>query len=164
MSAESKAFSKGTSPSWVNWLIVTLVLGIVTFLASPNAPLGGFWGVQGERAMPSGPQRLLFILLSVIQSLSFGLGIAFLLFGFSQASARTTANPGLARVTQLAIAWSLISWWPHSSFHQTLSAENISGLLAVEYAFHATLILPGLIVMYFFVKILQPDKMLSHRS
>jgi hypothetical protein len=29
---------------WGKWLVVTVALGIAAFIASPNAPLGGFWG------------------------------------------------------------------------------------------------------------------------
>jgi hypothetical protein len=161
MSTESKALGKGTSADWVRWLVATLVLGVLAFLTSSNAPLGGFWGVQAERAAPAGVQMLLFILLSAIQSIAFGLGIAFLIFGFPLTSARMPANQGWARATHLAIAWSLFSWWPHSNFHQSLSSDNLSGLLAIEYGFHVTLIVAGLIVAYFFVNIMRQEKMLS---
>ncbi len=161
MSTESKVNGKGTSAGWVKWLIVTLVLGVLAFLTGSNAPLGGFWGAHVEQAAPAGVQILLFVFLSAIQSIAFGLGIAFLIFGFPLAHARMPANQGWARATHLAIAWSLFSWWPHSNFHQSLSSDNLSGLLAIEYGFHVTLIVAGLIVAYFFVKILRQEKMVS---
>jgi len=161
MSTDSKALGKGTSAGWVKWLVVTLVLGVLAFLASPNAPLGGFWGAQAEGAAPTGVQTLLFMILGAIQSLVFGLGIAFLIFGFSLTGARMPANLGWARAAHFAIAWSLFSWWPHSNFHQTLVPDNISGLLAIEYGFHVTLILAGLIVAYFFVTTMRPGAMPS---
>jgi len=161
MSTESKALGKGTSAGWVKWLVVTLVLGIVAFLASPNAPLGGFWGAQAEGPAPSGAQTSLFIILGAIQSLVFGLGVAFLIFGFPLVNAIRPANRGLGLVTYLAIAWSLVSWWPHSNFHQTLSADNIGGLLSIEYGFHATLIIGGLVVAYFFLSKMRQEQMQS---
>ena len=150
MSTESKALGKGRNAGWVKWLAVTLVLGVGAFLASPNAPLGGFWGpIEGPT--PTGAQTFLLIILGAIQSLVFGLGVAFLIFGFPLVNATPLANRGLALATYLAIAWSLISWWPHISLHQTSAARSISSLLAVEYGFHATLIIGGLIVAYYFV-------------
>jgi hypothetical protein len=92
MSTESKALGKGISAGWVKWLVVTLVLGVLAFLTSPIAPLGGFWGAQAERAAPAGVQMLLFILLSAIQSIAFGLGIAFLIFS---GECQNACQPGL---------------------------------------------------------------------
>ena len=132
------------------WLAVTIVLGIAAFIMSPNAPLGGFWGTPPSLA-PTGPQMTLLMLLTAIQSLAFGLGAAFLIFGWSLIKSQLPTKRDLALATYLSVAWSLISWWPHSNFHQTLSMGNVSGLIAIEYAFHVTLILGGLIVAYFFI-------------
>lgn len=164
MTTEDRTLSQNTGINWMHWLVVALGLGILAFLISPNAPLGGFWGVPAERAMPVGTQKLLVVLLGAIQSLALGFGIAFLLYGFSLAKARIPAHPGRARAAHLAIAWSLISWWPHSSLHQTLRADDLGGLLAVEYAFHATLILAGLIMVFFFMATLRQEDMPSRRT
>jgi len=139
---------------WGKIVAVTLGVGALAFLASPNAPLGGFWGAPPEIGPePTGMQVLLFIIIGIIQALVFGLGIAFLIFGFPLVSAAPVSQ-GLAFVTYLAIAWSLINWWPHSNFHQTAS-ENINTLLAIEYGFHITSIAAGLVVAYFFIEILR---------
>lgn len=147
---------KDTSQNRVAWLIVTLVLGALAFLASPNAPLGGFWGppAASPGPGPSDAQRILFILIGAFQSLVFGWGIGFLIFGFPLAKAMAPANEGLARDAHLAIAWSLINWWPHSNFHQTLGARSISGLLAIESGFHVTTMVAGLTMAYFFLTIM----------
>lgn len=148
------------SPRWGRWAIVTVGLGLLAFLASPGSPLGGFWGTTPEAGpQPSGSQIFLFIFLGAIQSLVGGLGVAFLIFGFPLVNSFTPAHRGLARLTHLAIAWSLLSWWPHGNFHQTLAADNIGGLLAIEYGFHLTLIIAGLIVAYFFGVVARQTRM-----
>jgi hypothetical protein len=71
------------------------------------------------------------------------------------ASAMTPGKQGLARTAHLAIAWSLINWWPHSNFHQTIGARSVGGLLAIEYGFHVTTIAAALIIAYFFMTLLR---------
>ena len=147
MSTQNKTASKSTG--WGKWFAVTLALGIAAFLTSPNAPLGGFWGAQVDGYTPEGIQRALFMLLTVIQSLAFGFGVVFLLFGRQSVNSFLPADKGLSLAVYLAISWSLLSWWPHSNLHQTHNPDNLSGLLAIEYGFHVTLILGGIIIAYF---------------
>jgi hypothetical protein len=131
------------------WIIVTIVIGALVFLLSPNAPLGRFWGHPAQEHTPQGIQRVFFILLNVIQSLAFGLGFTFLLFGWQHIKEILPGNKNLSLAVYLAMAWSLISWWPHTSLHQIVGMENITNLLAVEYVFHVTVILGGVIMLYF---------------
>ena len=146
MSTESKIVGLGLG----KWLAVTIGLGIAAFITSPNAPLGGFWGAPPSLS-PTGAQMALLMLLTAIQCLAFGLGAAFLIFGFTLVKSQLPTHRDLGLATYLSVAWSLISWWPHSNFHQTLSMGNVGGLIAIEYAFHVTLILGGFIVAYFFI-------------
>lgn len=152
MLTESKTIGKRAGAGWGKWLAVTLMLGFIAFLTGPSAPLGHFWGVHGESPSPTSIQILLLLVLSAIQSLALGLGVAYLIFGWSHIKSGLPAHRSLELATHLAISWSLISWWPHSNFHQSVGMGNLSSLLAIEYAFHVTLILSALIVAYFFVK------------
>jgi hypothetical protein len=131
------------------WLMVTIVLGIAAFITSPGAPLGGFWG-EPPHLSPTRVQMALLMLLTAIQSLAFGLGAAFLIFGRPLVHAQLPTHRNLGLATYLSVAWSLISWWPHSNVHQTLGMGSLGGLIATEYAFHVTLILGGSIMAYFF--------------
>lgn len=140
---------------WGKWITITLIFGVFAFLTSPGAPFGGFWGKPAVNLEPSGVQIMGLMILGVIQSLAFGLGIAFLLFGFPLLNTRKLVSQPLARATHLAIAWSLANWWPHTNFHMTANPNNINGLLAIEYGFHVTLILAGLIIAFFFVTLLR---------
>lgn len=141
--------TQGNNVRWGKWIVVTLLLGIAAFLTSPNAPLGGFWGSQVDGHTPDGIQRVLFMLLTAIQAFAFGFGIAFLFFGRRAVNSFLQAEGSLSLAVYLAISWSLLSWWPHSNLHQTLNPENLGGLLAIEYGFHVTLILGGLVIAYF---------------
>lgn len=133
------------------WIAVILILGVAAILTSPSGPLGGFWGLHGEDPSPVGMQKALFMLLTAIQSLAFGLGVAFLFFGWKAVSSFLPADRGLSLAVHLAISWSLLSWWIHSNLHQTHNPENLGALLAIEYGFHVTLIFSGLIIAYFFL-------------
>jgi hypothetical protein len=45
-------------------------------LASPNVPLGGFWGAPPEIGPePTGMQTLLFIIIGIVQSLTWNISI-----------------------------------------------------------------------------------------
>jgi hypothetical protein len=143
---ESKIVASGAG----KWLLVTIALGIAAFITSPNAPLGGFWGAPPSLS-PTEAQKALLMLLAAIQSLAFGLGVAFLIFGWPLVHAQLRNHRTLELATYLSVAWSLISWWPHTSFHQTHRMDDLSGLIAIEYAFHVTVILGGFIVACFFV-------------
>jgi hypothetical protein len=150
MPTENKALTKGTDQNWIKWIAVTLVLAVIAFLASPNGPLGGFWRPSPDFPQPTEAQLPLFILLNVTEALVFGFGIAFLIFGYPLVQTMLRAQKGLTRVAHLALAWLLFSWWPHDSLHIT-NGTNMSGLLAIEYAFHVTVMLAGVILVYVFI-------------
>lgn len=132
---------------------LTVVLTVLAFLAGVGAPLGSFWGSRpaGE-GEPTGGQIPLFLLMAIIEAVAFGLGVSFLFFGSGLVRAAGGASQGLARAAHLAISWGLISWWPHSNLHQVNRPGDFAGLLAIEYGFHATLIVAALIVAAFFLR------------
>ena len=140
--------------SWVKWLVVTLVLAVIAFLASPNGPLGGFWRPSADFPAPTDAQVPLFVLLNVAESLAFGLGISFLIFGYSLLQKVLPASKGLTIAAYLSIGWLLFSWWPHDSLH-VANGMNLNGLLGIEYGFHVTLMIAGVILAFFFLALLR---------
>ena len=100
-----------------------------------------------------GIQLPLFMLLGMTEALVFGLGIAFLVFGASMVK-QFKVSPGLARAAHLSISWVMINWWAHDSLHLHIGME-LSGLLKIEYGFHITLMLAGIILARFFVAMAQ---------
>ncbi len=76
--------------------IVTLLFGILVFLTEPNGPLGRFWAQHPTVPPATGAQLPLFMLLGATEALAFGLGISFLVFGYSKLKANVSVSPALA--------------------------------------------------------------------
>ncbi|MGH7273459.1 MAG: hypothetical protein ACREIQ_03225 [Nitrospiria bacterium] len=144
----------------VKVLITTLVLGITAFLAAPNGPLGAFWAPHPSVPEATGVQIPLFVIQGVVEALAFGLGVSFLIFGYPLVKAIGPASAAMTRAAHLSIAWFLINWWPHDSLHIHNGLE-LNGLLAIEYGFHITLIIGGLILAYFFLTLQRQERAVS---
>ena len=155
MSMVSKAVTNGTDQHWLKWLIVTLGMAIIAFLASPNGPLGGFWRPAVDIfPAPSSGQVSMLMLLNLIEVSIFGFGFAFLCFGYPLVQKVLPASKGLTLAAYLSIGWLLISWWPHDSLHFA-AGLNLDALIIIEYGFHVTLMITGIILAYFFLNLLQ---------
>ncbi len=122
------------------WIGVTLAGAVVAILFSPNGPLGGFWGAQPTPGLEGGVFGAL-VVYSVLEALVFGLGIAWLAFG-----RRVMTDGAWAGAAHLAVGWALVSWFPHGSFHQSITHDNWAGLAAIEYGFHLTMLVAGVVV------------------
>ncbi len=154
MPTESDVLAKGASQDWIKWMAVTLVIAIIAFLASPNGPLGAFWRPSPDFPQPTEAQLPLFILLNATEALVFGFGIAFLIFGYPLVQTMLTASRRMRIAAYLSLAWLLVSWWPHDSLH-VANGTNMSGLLAIEYGFHVTVMVAGVILVCFFLNMLR---------
>jgi hypothetical protein len=133
---------------WVKVTVVTVVVGIAAMALGPI-----LWPMAEGGAQPTAGQLFFFILLEVIQSLAFGLGIAFLLFGLPTMRRVSSNSRLLGWAMYLSIGWLLVSWWPHSHLHQVVG-ENLQGLLYIEYGFHVTLIIGAIVLAYGFLALL----------
>lgn len=144
--------TRGASQNWLKWLIVVIVLGVIAYLISPVSPFGSFWRPSANFVMPAtGIQLFLFYLLTIAEVASFGLGVAFLLFGYPLVQrVLPDTSRSLAVWSYLAIAWSLINWWPHDSIILHVGLSNPAALLWSEYLFHVTMMIAGIILMAFF--------------
>jgi hypothetical protein len=79
------------------------------------------------------------------------------LFGLGVAGSGIGGSFGhlfLSDVVAESVGWVLVSWWLHDSLHMIVGWET-GALLAVEYGFHVTLMIAGLVVAYFFVDALR---------
>jgi hypothetical protein len=135
-------------------IALTLVLGVIAFLASPKGPLGGFWRPGPMVPTPTAAQLPFFILLNLAEALTFGLGVSFLVFGFPMVRAVSPSSNLLTRAAHVSIAWTLANWWPHDSLHLHYGLD-LNGLLVIEYVFHLSLMLAGGIIAYFFIVLLR---------
>ncbi|HEX2648290.1 MAG TPA: hypothetical protein VHO95_13765 [Candidatus Dormibacteraeota bacterium] len=129
---------------------VTLGIGLPAAALSQT-----IWPNPPGIAMPPEPILGFYIALSVAEALLFGLGIAFLAFGLPLVR-RARVSPGLNWATYLSIAWLLVNWWPHDNFHRA-NGFDLAGLVRIEYGFHATLYLAGLVVAWFFISMLRRE-------
>ena len=133
--------------------IITIVIAVITFGLSRI-----IWpDVEGAVA-PTGGQLPLFIFLSALESLAFGVGVAFFTLGFKHMKELLPERKSSA-LAFFAIVWLLVSWWPHDNMHRVNGHDNLAGLLKIEYIFHFTLILAGLILAYNFWKFISRPKM-----
>jgi hypothetical protein len=136
--------------------ITTGVLAVASFAA------GFLWPAQlevqalmGQAMALATPVHLaLFVLLAAVQSTVFGLGVSFLLYGYPTVASLGAVSPGLARAAHLAIAWSLINWWPHGNLHQKLFPSP-GVTLAIEYGFHGTIWIAAGVVAWFFLRVVR---------
>jgi hypothetical protein len=133
-------------------ILVTVVVAILGFLTKPNGPLGFFWRPDPSIPAPVGIQLPLFILLDLAESIALGLGASFLIFGRSVIHESAGVSESLAMGTRYAIAWILMNWWAHDSLHMHIGM-NLGGLLWIEYFFHFTLIICGIVVARFFLAV-----------
>jgi len=135
---------------WLKWSIVTLVVGSIAFVLTP------LWPVPPTAPQP--PSNLLpfFILLSFVESVSFGLGVAFLIFGRGLLG-RLSRSPRLTTAAYLAVAFLLVNWWPHDNLHRMTSGDW-ADLVLVEYGFHLPLMLAGAVLAWFFVSLARQER------
>ena len=129
--------------SWIKILLVTLLFGIPAFIAGPL--------IWPPVVAPESRLLPFFLLLSLIESFTFGLGIAFLLFGWPQLQQRSFGSRPLTWAMFISIAWLLLSWWPHDHLHAVNKTQE--GLLFIEYGFHLTLFIGGAILAYGFIRL-----------
>ena len=62
----------------------------------------------------------------------------------------------------LSIGWLSVSWWPHGHLHQVVG-ENLEELLYIEYGFHVTAIIAGLLLAYGFLLLLRQQSKTTTR-
>ena len=124
-------------------LLITLIAGIPAFLLGP-----AIWPPSPE-VQPTQAQLPFLIVLSAIEALVFGFGIAFIVFGWNLVKQIDPGKGKAAGAMYVSLAWLLVSWWPHDNLH-IHNALNVSGLIAIDYLFHVTLMLAGLALAYSF--------------
>ena len=140
--------------TWTKVLLITIIFGLISFFLSRV-----LW-TPNKDIMPTSGQLPFFIVLSILNSIVFGLGISFIIFGWSSVK-NLLGNSALSLLSYLSLAWLLVSWWPHDNFHMQVGLD-LQGLLYIEYGFHVTLILSSLIITYAFVKSTKSNNLLKN--
>lgn len=126
---------------------------ITTLLAIPAALTGRIiW--PPDPIIPFPPPTLFpfYAFLALFEAISFGLGISFLIYGWKYVQKVSQGQKRMAVLLYISIAWMLINWWPHDNLHQHIGMD-LNRLIYLEYGFHLTLIIAGMILGYHFFKI-----------
>ncbi len=129
--------------TWIKMVLITIVIGMPAFFLGPV-----IWPPSPD-VQPTQAQMPYLITLSLIEALLFGFGIAFIIYGWPRMKAVAGEAMVAARCMYFSLAWLAVSWWPHDNLH-IHNALEVDGLIAIEYAFHLTVILAGLVLTYSF--------------
>jgi hypothetical protein len=134
---------------WVKVLLVTVLI------AAPAMVLGPvIWPPAAGGPEPTGGQLPFFIFLALMESVLLGLGISFLLFGLPVVRRVSPDSKARAWAMYLSIGWLMVSWWPHDNLHIS-NGNNLQRLLFIEYGFHFTLMIAGLVLAYCFLSLIR---------
>lgn len=128
-------------------VVLTLILAAAAFFLGPK-----IWPPHSDNGDPTSAQLVFFITLSVIESLTFGLGVSFLFYGKDIICRYPVIQMKKARAMWFSISWLMISWWPHDNLHQFIG-NNLQKLLYIEYGFHFTLIVAAIVLAYCFISL-----------
>jgi hypothetical protein len=138
----------------MNWKVIAVfVLGsALGFLLMGNGPVGSLLWPPAEGPEPEGTNLILLMAIGFIEVLAFGLGVTFLAFGRKHVQNLTMTRSPYATAIWLSIAWLLVNWVPHTGLHMSvgnlLVPSDFTGLVAIEYGFHLTLIIAGTLLMH----------------
>ena len=130
-------------------LLITLIVGVPAFFLGPV-----IWSPSPD-IQPTQAQMPFLIALSAVEALVFGFGVAFILYGRRLVRSLAGGSRKAAGAMHGSLSWILVSWWPHDNLH-IHNALNINGLIVIEYLFHFTVIVAGLVIAYSFFALFKP--------
>jgi hypothetical protein len=129
--------------------LITLATGVPAFFLTPVLfPLNPNIPPPDARFIPY------FIAIGIVESLFFGLGVAFLALGLPLMRRVARVSGVSPWPSYLAIGYLTASWWPHLGMH-AVAGMDADKLLLVDYGFHLPYILSAGVVAYFFVATLR---------
>lgn len=135
---------------WVKVLLITLVFGIASFLLGDV-----FWPLPESGPQPTSAQLPFLIVVMILESVAFGLGISFLIMGWPLVTKIAHGSRRTAWALYIGAAWYLVSWWPHDRLHMSMDHGDFWSLIAIEYGFHVTLMLAGALIAYGFFDVMR---------
>jgi hypothetical protein len=127
---------------------VTVAFTGLALLVHPVGPFGGFWRPSEICPDPTIIQLPFFAVLALTEATSFGLGFAFLAFGYPYV--RSVFSKNMAVPVWLGIAWLFINWFPHNALHMNAGID-VWRTIVIDFTFHVTLIVAGCFTAYAFV-------------
>lgn len=128
------------APPLTRILAVALPVATLLFLAYPSMPLGAIlWPpAHLDGPAPTAVQALLYKLDSLMQSITSGLALAYLLHARSILKGLSAETSRPVRWLFYGALWIMGNWAPHVIAHEHYGFHNIDALLVIEYLFHLT--------------------------
>ena len=134
--------------TWVKVSIITVLISVPAMMLGPV-----IWPNPEGAATPTAAQLPYFLLLALWDGVLLGLGISFLLFGWPVIRRVSPDSRTRAYAMYLSIGWLMVSWWPHLNLHRHNEADNLQGLLYIDYGFHVPLMIAAIVLAYSFISI-----------
>lgn len=126
--------------------VLSTAVAVCAFILGPI-----IWPNPADGYMPTSGQLPFFMAISAFEAIAFGIGVSFLVFGWPVFRSLRAQHPHEPVWAFLAADWLLISWWPHDNWHRGIG-HDVQGLLYIEYAFHVTMMIAGLIIVSYLYK------------
>lgn len=125
--------------------IVTVVVAAIAFALTRV-----IWPMPATMAPPPAGLLPYFIALDVLTALLFGLGVAFVIFGYPLL--RGAGQPqALTVAAYLSIAFLMLNWWPHGNLH-LVTGFDFNKVVLIDYGFHLPLFVSAVLVALFFTR------------
>lgn len=140
ISTRSTAAARGSSKRVMAVAVLTsgaaFALGPALFAPAAGSPT------------PTGAQVPLFVALAALEAAVLGIGVVFALRG-RRALRRLFSSDARTTAVHAAVVWALGSWWLHDNLHMA-NGMDLSGLLAIEYGFHVTMMAAAAVLAWVF--------------
>ncbi len=128
-------------------LLTGLAAGIPAFFLGKI-----IWPISPDLGIPAVTVYPMIGMLSFFEALLFGLGVAFVIFGWDILKKLPSKLTKIMLYT--SVAWLLLSWWPHDSLHLSVG-NNIRNQLMLEFIFHIPTMLAQICLVYALIALLQ---------
>lgn len=130
-------------------ILVTVAVAIPAFL------LVGVFFPPPPGPGPSSGQVPFFVVISALDSLLLGAGVAFIAFGWNLVRRVAPASRARAVAIYVTLAWLMVSWYPHIGLHTSIFGSDFFGILVIDYVFHVPLYIGAMVLIWGFLGLLR---------
>jgi hypothetical protein len=138
--------------------IPTKSIVIIVGVAAPALLIGPVLFPPSDAISPTPAQMALLFPIFIFEALALGIGVAFLRYGWPLVRRVVGDSRRLVMATYVSAAWLMVNWWLHDNLHIS-NGLDINSLIAIDWAFHTTLITAGAVVCYAFFESLRQGRL-----
>jgi hypothetical protein len=138
--------------------IPTKSIVIIVGVAAPALLIGPVLFPPSDAISPTPAQMALLFPIFIFEALALGIGVAFLRYGWPLVRRVVGDSRRLVMATYVSAAWLMVNWWLHDNLHIS-NGLDINSLIAIDWAFHTTLIAAGAVVCYAFFESLRQGRL-----